>query len=72
MYLLYECVRGHVTATKPSAMDGGGIEPAGEGGQRFEMIHHVQQRGRKPVRHENHGGCIQSAPNPLLKQIQLS
>ena len=24
-----------------------------------------------PVRHDNHGGCIQSAPNSLLKQIQL-
>ena len=43
----------------------------GRGGKHSKWFIHVQQGGAKSVRHENHWGCILSAPNSLLKQIQL-
>ena len=60
------CVRGHAnpwSQMKPSGMDAGGhsstwLIMSNRGAQnQFDM--------------RDHGGCIQSAPNSLLKQIQL-
>ena len=47
----------------------------GEGGRmdgnRSKWFIRSNNGAPKPVRHENDGGCIKSAPNSLLKQIQL-
>ena len=71
--ILYMRVRGHANVwsqMKLRGMDTTGFEP--EGGSQSDMINHLQQGGgQNQFDMKDHGSCIQSAPNSLLKQIQL-
>jgi len=60
-HLVYVCALGHTNSwsqMKPSGMDAAGFES--EGGSQFDQFDM-----------KDDGSCIQSAPNSVLKQIQL-
>jgi hypothetical protein len=67
-------MRGHANVANKTERDGrSGVwapTPA-EGGNDSKWLIMPNVGAQDPVRHDNHGGCIQSAPNSLLKQIQL-
>ena len=60
------------TPTDETQRDGHNRVWARGGGSQSDMINHVQQGGgQNQFDMKDHGSCIQSAPNSLLKQIQL-
>ena len=68
------CVRGHAnpwSQMKPSGMDAAGLKRRAKGGHSSAWLIMSKGGGQNQFDMRDHGGCIQSAPNSLLKQIQL-